>query len=82
MKLTSYLKDPRIALPVILIIALAILDAAYGGPHMLHLGVEFLIGGTQIPVELEHGVDTATMSNLLTTLQGHLSNFGPQAGDC
>lgn len=75
MSITSYLKDPRVALPIILIVLLAVLDALYGGPNILHLGVEF-IGGTQIPVQLEHSVDAGTMSTLLTTLQGRLSTFG------
>jgi preprotein translocase subunit SecD len=75
MKITEYVKDFRLAFLFILIAALAILDALYGGPNVLHLGVEF-IGGTQIPVQLEHSVDTATMSTLLTTLQGRLSTFG------
>ena len=75
MKITDYLKDFRLAFLFMLIASLAILDALYGGPNVLHLGVEF-IGGTQIPVQLEHSVDTATMSTLLTTLQGRLSTFG------
>jgi preprotein translocase subunit SecD len=75
MKITDYLKDFRLAFLFLLIASLVILDALYGGPNGLHLGVEF-IGGTQIPVQLEHSVDTATMSTLLTTLQGRLSTFG------
>ncbi len=73
--ITSYLKDFRIAILLVLILALAILDLLYGGPNGLHLGVEF-IGGTQIPVQLEHSVDPSTMSNLLTILQERLSTFG------
>ena len=73
--LTSYLKDFRVLFLLGLIVSLVILDALYGGPNILHLGVEF-IGGTQIPVQLEHSVDPATMSVLLTTLQGRLSTFG------
>jgi preprotein translocase subunit SecD len=37
--------------------------------------VEF-IGGTQIPVQLEHSVDAGTMANLINVLQGRLSTFG------
>jgi preprotein translocase subunit SecD len=75
MKASEYFKDFRIASLLVLIAALAILDALYGGPNVLHLGVEF-IGGTQIPVQLEHSVDASTMSTLITTLQGRLSTFG------
>lgn len=73
--LTQYLKDFRIATLLVLIVLLVILDILFGGPHILHLGVEF-IGGTQIPVQLEHSVDPGTMSNLLSILQERLSTFG------
>ncbi len=75
MSIVPYLKDLRISLLLVLIVVLAILDALYGGPNILHLGVEF-IGGTQIPVQLGQSVDPATMSNLLTILQERLSTFG------
>jgi preprotein translocase subunit SecD len=71
----EYLKDFRISFLLLLIALLAILDAVYGGPNVLHLGVEF-IGGTQIPVQLEHSVDAPTMATLISTLQGRLSTFG------
>jgi preprotein translocase subunit SecD len=75
MKLMPYLKDFRVAFLLVLIVLFVILDALYGGPNFLHLGVEF-VGGTQIPVQLEHGVDAGTMANLITVLQGRLSTFG------
>jgi preprotein translocase subunit SecD len=75
MKITSYLKDFRISFLLALIVLLALADALYGGPHLLHLGVEF-IGGTQIPVQLQHAVDPATMTSLQNTLQSRLSTFG------
>ncbi|MDE1873946.1 MAG: hypothetical protein KGI04_02395 [Candidatus Micrarchaeota archaeon] len=71
----EYLKDFRISILLVLIALLIVLDLLFGGPNGLHLGVEF-IGGTQIPVQLEHAVDPATMSNLLTILQERLSTFG------
>ena len=71
----SYLKDFRLAFLIVLIVALAALDLVYGGPNGLHLGVEF-VGGTQIPVQLEHSVDPQTMSNLITILEDRLSTFG------
>ena len=73
--LTQYLKDFRVLTLVALIALLIILDALFGGPHILHLGVEF-VGGTQIPVQLEHSVDPSTMGNLLSILQERLSTFG------
>jgi preprotein translocase subunit SecD len=75
MSVLSYLKDFRITVLLLLIVMLLVLDILYGGPNGLHLGVEF-IGGTQIPVQLEHAVDPSTMANLLTILQGRLSTFG------
>ncbi len=72
---TDYLKDFRISILLVLIVALIVLDLLFGGPHGLHLGVEF-IGGTQVPVQLEHSVNPSTMSNLLTILQERLSTFG------
>ncbi len=73
--MVDYLRDFRILFLVLLIALLAVLDALYGGPNVLHLGVEF-IGGTQIPVQLEHSVDPGTMSNLIQILQERLSTFG------
>lgn len=75
MKITEYVKDFRVAFVVALILLLALADALYGGPHVLHLGVEF-IGGTQIPVRLETAVNPATMTALQSTLQSRLSTFG------
>jgi len=73
--ISKYFKDFHIDFLIALIIALAILDALYGGPHILHLGVEF-IGGTEIPVELQQGVNPSTMSTLISTLQQRLNTFG------
>lgn len=73
--ITPYLKDFRIVFLIVLIALLLVLDILYGGPNGLHLGVEF-IGGTQIPVQLEHSVDPSTMGSLLTILQSRLSTFG------
>jgi preprotein translocase subunit SecD len=71
----EYLKDFRVSILLVLIALLLVLDLLFGGPNGLHLGVEF-IGGTQIPVQLEHPVNPSTMSNLLTILQERLSTFG------
>ncbi|MDE1855346.1 MAG: hypothetical protein KGH57_03465 [Candidatus Micrarchaeota archaeon] len=73
--LVEYFKDFRISILLVLIALLIVLDILFGGPNVLHLGVEF-IGGTQIPVQLEHSVNPSTMSNLLTILQERLSTFG------
>ncbi|MGC8547885.1 MAG: hypothetical protein ACP5MC_02715 [Candidatus Micrarchaeia archaeon] len=75
MSFKSYFKDFHIDFLISLILLLAVCDALYGGPHILHLGVEF-VGGTEIPVELEHPVNPSTMSTLLSTLQERLTTFG------
>ncbi len=67
----SYLKDRRIWPLIIIVVALAILDFHYG----IHFGIEF-VGGTQIPITLEHPVNVTTMSGLLSALQGRVSTFG------
>ncbi len=70
---SSYLRDRRIITLLIVFIALAALDAVYG----LHFGIEF-IGGTQIPVALEHPVNVSAESTLIAALQQRLSTFGLQ----
>ncbi|MGC8571805.1 MAG: hypothetical protein ACP5RI_00680 [Candidatus Micrarchaeia archaeon] len=69
----SYLKDKRILTLIIVAIAFLILDIVYG----IHFGIEF-VGGTQIPVMLEHSVNITTMTQLITTLNQRLSTFGLQ----
>ena len=75
MSIANYLKDFRISSLLAIIVVFVILDLLFGGPNILHLGVEF-IGGTQVPVQLEHSVDPATMSSLIGILQERLSTFG------
>ncbi len=75
MALAKYFKDKRIITLLIIIVALAILDARFGGPHILHFGIEF-IGGTQIPITLEHPATPEEMSTILSTLQQRVSTFG------
>lgn len=69
----SYLKDKRILTLIIIAVAFLLLDFIYG----IHLGIEF-IGGTQIPVMLEHSVNITTMTQLITSLNQRLSTFGLQ----
>jgi preprotein translocase subunit SecD len=71
MKFTDYLKDRRILVLIFIGVALAALDLHYG----LHFGIEF-VGGTQIPVTLEHSVNASAMSALITALQQRVSTFG------
>ncbi len=71
----DYLKDYRITVLILVILALAMLDYTYGGPNGLHLGIEF-VGGTQIPITLEHSVTPDQMSNLTSILQQRTSTFG------
>ncbi|MEM3626266.1 MAG: hypothetical protein QW144_02440 [Candidatus Micrarchaeaceae archaeon] len=75
MGLLGYIKDRRIYTLIIFIAILGVLDALYGGPHILHFGIEF-IGGTQIPVTLVHPVNPDQMSSLINTLQQRVSTFG------
>ena len=67
----SYLKDRRILALIIVFVALALLDVHYG----LHFGIEF-VGGTQIPVTLEHSVNATEMSSIISTIQQRVSTFG------
>jgi preprotein translocase subunit SecD len=71
MSFVEYLKDKRIMTAVIIVVALAALDLHYG----VHFGIEF-VGGTQIPITLEHAVNLTTMSSLLSDLQQRVSTFG------
>ncbi len=75
-KVKSYLKDRRILVLIAIFIALAALDGYtqfYNGG--LHFGIEF-VGGTQIPITLEHGVNQTEMSSILSILDQRVSTFG------
>lgn len=67
----GYLKDRRIWPLIIIVVALVVLDLHYG----IHFGIEF-IGGTQIPITLEHPVNVTAMSALISALQQRVSTFG------
>lgn len=69
--ITGYLKDRRILPLIIIVVALAILDYHFG----LHFGIEF-VGGTQIPITLEHPVNVTAMTSLVAALQQRVSTFG------
>ncbi|MGC8478917.1 MAG: hypothetical protein ACP5NE_03255 [Candidatus Micrarchaeia archaeon] len=72
----SYLKDRKIIVLILIFIALASLDAyvqIYKGG--LHFGIEF-VGGTQITITLEHGVNATEMSSIISTLAQRVSTFG------
>ncbi len=72
-KTMEYLKDRRIITLVVVVLALGVLDLHYG----LHFGIEF-VGGTQIPVQLQHSVNITTMTTLISALDQRLSTFGLQ----
>jgi preprotein translocase subunit SecD len=75
MSIMSYLKDRNIYTLIIVVIALAALDGytvIHGG---IHLGIEFA-GGTQIPITLEHGVNSTEMQAIISTLEQRVSTFG------
>ncbi|MDE1828016.1 MAG: hypothetical protein KGH65_02555 [Candidatus Micrarchaeota archaeon] len=71
----DYVKDRRILFLLLIVLALGALDVTYGGPHLLHFGIEF-IGGTQIPITLGNAVTPDQMSNLISILQQRVSTFG------
>ncbi len=71
MSVIYYLKDKRIMALLALLLLLLLADIHYG----IHLGIEF-IGGTQIPLTLEHSVNPDVMSSLISTLQQRISTFG------
>ena len=75
MAAAKYLKDRRIMILISIIVVLALLDARFGGPNILHFGIEF-VGGTQIPVTLEQGVNADQMATIISTLQQRVSTFG------
>lgn len=67
----GYIKDRRIWPLILIVVALIILDIHYG----IHFGIEF-VGGTQIPITLEHPVNVTAMSGLISALQQRVSTFG------
>jgi preprotein translocase subunit SecD len=67
----GYLKDRRIWPLIAIVVVLALLDFHYG----IHFGIEF-VGGTQIPITLEHPVNVTAMTGLLSALQQRVSTFG------
>ncbi len=71
MKALEYFKDRRIIIFVLILLALLVLDIYYG----IHFGIEFS-GGTQIPITLEHSVNTTVMTSLISNLQQRVSTFG------
>jgi preprotein translocase subunit SecD len=68
---TGYLRDKRILVLILIVLAMAALDLRYG----IHFGIEF-VGGTQIPITLEHTINVTAMSALITALQQRVSTFG------
>ncbi len=67
----SYLKDMRIIALLFIFVALLALDLHYG----LHFGIEFM-GGTRIPVTLQHSVNATEMTALISDLNQRVSTFG------
>jgi preprotein translocase subunit SecD len=67
----DYLMDRRILILIVVVAALALLDLTYG----IHFGIEF-VGGTQIPITLEHPVNVTAMSGLVSALEQRVSTFG------
>jgi preprotein translocase subunit SecD len=66
-------KEPHIKLSgMVFLVALAILNITVNG---LNFGIDF-VGGTRIPVVLEHPVDTTTMNELVQTIKSRASTLG------
>ncbi len=70
-KIKEYLMDRRILVLIVVAVALAGLDLHYG----IHFGIEF-VGGTQIPITLQHPVNVTAMTSLVAALQQRVSTFG------
>ena len=66
-------KEPHIKLGCIsMLVLLAIINIAV---HGMNFGIDF-VGGTRIPVVLEHPVDQATMNELVQTIKSRASTLG------
>ncbi len=67
----SYLKDRRILLLIVVALFFLAMDLHFG----LHLGIEF-VGGTEIPLTLQHSVNATTMSTIQSVIEQRASKFG------
>ncbi|MCI0503848.1 hypothetical protein L0Y65_03995 [Candidatus Micrarchaeota archaeon] len=66
-------KEPHIKLgSIIMLVLLALLNIAV---HNMNFGIDF-VGGTRIPVVLEHSVDSTTMNELVQTIKSRASTLG------
>jgi preprotein translocase subunit SecD len=66
-------KEPHIKLgSIVMLVLLALLNIAV---HNLNYGIDF-VGGTRIPVVLEHSVDQTTMNELVQTIKSRASTLG------
>jgi preprotein translocase subunit SecD len=66
-------KEPHIKLASItLLVLLALINI---GAHGLNFGIDF-VGGTRIPVVLEHSVDQGTMDELVQTIKSRANTLG------
>lgn len=66
-------KEPHIKLSgMVLLVLLALINVF---SHGLNFGIDF-VGGTRIPVVLEHPVDQATMNELVQTIKNRANTLG------
>lgn len=66
-------KEPHIKLgSIVMLVLLALLNIA---AHNMNFGIDF-VGGTRIPVVLEHAVDQTTMNELVQTIKSRASTLG------
>lgn len=70
---SMWAKQPHIKLSgMVFLVLLAILNIY---ANSMIFGIDF-VGGTRIPVVLEHSVDTSTMNELVQTIKGRVNTLG------
>ncbi len=66
-------KEPHIKLSsIVMLVLLALINVAF---HSMNFGIDF-VGGTRIPVVLEHPVDQTTMNELVQTIKSRANTLG------
>jgi len=66
-------KEPHIKLAALVFLVLLSLTNVFANP--MRFGIDF-VGGTRIPVTLDHSVDSATMDEFVQTIKGRISVLG------
>jgi len=66
-------KEPHIKLAALVLLVLLSLTNVFG--NQMRFGIDF-VGGTRIPVTLDHSVDSVTMDEFVQTIKGRISVLG------